>query len=170
MKYCAAVDLTKERDPSAWVRRKLRKAEKYGLVVSEVSFTEFREFYTSIVTVKKTEEVWSELSKIHLAFLAKKDGVSISGVALMSYEKQVYYSMGVTDFSSPYAKEVGCLIHTEIMKFLKEKGYEMYVIGLLAEEGDSPKLQNISFFKKELGDLYLVDGEKFPFASYTPIQ
>lgn len=169
MRYCSVVDLTKELRPSAWVRRKLRKAEQYGLVVSEVPFVEFKEFYTSIVPVKKVEEIWDQLSKIHFAFLAKKDGVPVSGIACMFYEKQAYYSMGVTDFTSPYAEQVGCVIQTEVMKIFKEKGYELYVVGVLAEEGDAPKLKNISFFKKQLGDVYAVEGDKFPFESYTLI-
>lgn len=168
MKYCSAVDLTKELNPSKEVRYEARKAETNGLVVSEVPFSEFKDFYASIVSVQKSEEEWERLSKIFFAFVAKKDDVPVAGAAFMPYEKQVYYSMSVTDFASPYAGGAGYLLQTEVMKKFKEKGYELYVVGLLAEEGDSEKLKHISDFKKKLGDLYLVEGEKFPFSSYTP--
>lgn len=168
MKYCSAVDLTKELKPSGEVRYEARKAEMNGLTVAQVPFSEFKDFYASIVTVKKSEETWNKLSKVHLAFLAKKDGMPVSGAAFMSHEKCVYYSMSVTDFSSPYSKGTGYFLQKEVMKTFKEMGYELYVIGLLAEAGDSKKLQDISSFKKKLGDIYLVEGEVFPFRSYTP--
>lgn len=170
MKYCSAVDLTKELNPSKEVRYEVRKAEINGLEVFEVPFSEFKDFYISIVTVKKSEEMWNELSKMFFAFLVKKDGIPISGAAFMSYEKQAYYSMAVTDFSSPYVEGAGYFLQTEVMKDLKKKRYELYVIGLLAEEGDSQKLKDISSFKKKLGNLYWVEGEKFPFASYVPVE
>jgi len=168
MKYCVVVDLTKELVPSKEVRYEAHKAELNGLVVSEVPFSEFKNFYASIVSVKKTEEVWDELSKKHFAFIAKKDATPISGAAFMSYKKQAYYSMAVTDFDSPYAGGAGYFLQVNVMKALKEKGYELYVVGLLAEEGDSEKLQRISNFKKQFGVLYIVEGENFPFISYTP--
>lgn len=170
MKYCSVVDLTKELNPSKEVRYEARKAEANGLVVSEVPFSEFKDFYASIVSVKKSEEEWKRLSKIFFAFMAKRDGVPISGAAFMSHEKQVYYSMAVTDFASPYASGAGYFLQTEAMKSFKEKGYVLYVVGLLADKGDSEKLQHISEFKKKLGSLYIVEGEKFPFASYTPAE
>jgi len=168
MKYCVAVDLTKELNPSKEVRYEARKAETQELIVSEVPFSEFKDFYSAIVSVKKSEETWNELSKKFFAFVAKKDGIPVSGAAFMPHETQVYYAMAVTDFASPYAQGAGYFLQTEVMKALKKKGYEFYVIGLLAEKGDPKKLQDISAFKKKLGDLYLAEGEKFPFTSYTP--
>lgn len=56
MKYCSVVDLTKELKPSKEVRYEARKAEANGLVVSEVPFSEFKEFYASIVSVQKSEK------------------------------------------------------------------------------------------------------------------
>lgn len=168
MKYCVAVDLTKELTPSKEVRYEARKAEMNGIIVSEAPFSEFKDFYDSIVPVKKSEETWAELAKMFFAFVAKKDGVPVSGAAFMPYEKQVYYAMAVTEFASPYAQGVGYFLQTEVMKALKKKGYEFYVVGLLAEKGDPKKLQDISAFKEKLGDRYSVEGEKFPFTSYTP--
>lgn len=168
MKYCSVVDLAKELKPSKEVRYEARKAERNGLIVSEVPFAEFKDFYTSIVSVKKSEETWNKLSKILFAFLAKKNGIPVSGAAFMSHEKQVYYSMAVTDFSSPYAEGAGYFLQTEVMKDLKGKGYEQYVIGLLADESASKKQKDIASFKKKLGELYLVEGDAFPFTSYVP--
>lgn len=91
----------------------------------------------------------------------------MSGAAFMSHEKQVYYSMAVTDFNSFYAKGAGYFLQIEVMKALKEKGYERYVVGVLAGKGDAPKLRHISNFKKQFGNLYIVEGENFPFKSYT---
>lgn len=170
MKYCSAVDLTRELKPSKEVRYEARKAEMNGLEVFEVPFSEFKDFYTSIVSVKKSEETWNELSKMFFAFLAKKDDIPVSGAAFMSYEKQVYYSMAVTDFASPHSEGAGYFLQTEVMKVLKRGEYELYVIGLLAEEGDSQKLQDISSFKEKLGNLYQVEGEKFPFTSYVSVK
>ena len=168
MRYCSVVDLTRNPTFSKEVRYEARKAEKNGLRVSEVSFSEFKNFYAAIVSVKKPEELWNELSKTHFAFLAKKDGIPVSGAAFISHEKQVYYSMAVTDFSSPYAEGAGYALQTEVIKAAKKKGYERYVVGLLAEEGDSEKIKNISAFKRKFGERYIVEGEKFPFISYTP--
>ena len=168
MKYCSIVDLTKELHPSKEVRYEARKAEQNGLIVTEVPFLEFKDFYTSIVSVEKSEETWNELAKILFTFMAKKNGIPVSGAAFQAHKKHVYYGMAVTDFASPYSEGAGYFLQTEVMKALKEKGYELYVVGLLAEPSDSEKLQHISDFKKKLGDLYLVEGEKFPFASYTP--
>ncbi|MCX6787584.1 MAG: hypothetical protein NT108_00240 [Candidatus Kaiserbacteria bacterium] len=130
MKYCSIVDLTKELKPSKEVRYEARKAQMNGLVVSEVPFKEFKDFYVSIVSVKKSEETWNELSKTFFAFLTKKDGIPVSGAAFMSQGKHVYYSMAVTDFASPYAEGSGYFLQTEVMKIFKKKGYELYVIGL----------------------------------------
>ena len=191
MKYCSIVDLTKELKPRADVRYKARVAERQGIMISEVSFQEFKDFYTSIVSVKKSEEVWDELSKIHFAaFIAKKDDMPITAAAFVDryfdrdnivkgtsdlhypndpVGREAYYNMAVSDYSSPYSKRAAYLLQIEVMKSLKEKGYERYVVGVLAEEGDSQKLKNISNFKKQFGEIYLADGDMFPFRSYTPL-
>lgn len=193
MKYCSVVDLTKELAPSKEVRYEARKAQINGLEVSEVPFSEFKDFYTSIVSVKKSEEVWDELSKLHFTtYMAKKDGVPITAAAFLDryfdrsnivkgisdihypddpVGREAYYSMSVSDFSSPYSKKgAAYLLQVEVMKALKEKGYERYVVGPLAEEGDSQKLQDISNFKKQFGEIYVVDSDIFPFKSYRIVE
>lgn len=168
-RLASVVDLTHELNPSKEVRYEARKAQKNGVTVSEVPFSEFKDFYAAIVPVKKSEAVWDELGKTHRAYMAKKENVPVSAAAFLAHDKQVYYSMAVTDFDSPYAAGAGYLLQIEVMKMLKEKGYALYVVGVLAEPDEPEKLQQISAFKKKLGHPYFIEGDSFPFASYTPV-
>ena len=169
VKYCSAVDLTKELTFSKDVRYEIRAALKDDLYATPVPFSAFREFYESVVPVQKTDEVWNKLIETHSAFIAYHGDTPVSGAAFVSNGTQMYYSMAVTDFASPYAKHAGYLLQKEAMEHFKTSGCTFYVLGVLAREHDSEKLKQISQFKEKLGTRYVVEGEHFPFASYTPV-
>lgn len=168
MRYASIIELTKALSFRPDVRYKARVAERQGLTIVEVPFSEFREFYCSIVSVKKTDETWKTLeSMFFTCLMAKMDDVPISGAAFSKEDTKVYYGMAASNFSSPYSKRAGYLLQTEAAMIFKERGFEMYVVGLLADDDDAEKLKNISAFKKQFGDLFLVEGEKFPFDRYV---
>ena len=167
MNYCSVVDLTKELKPRRDIRYKARLSARQGVTIARVPFKEFKDFYVAHVSVEKTEERWNELEKMFFCYMAKKDGVPITAAAFQAYGKQVYYAMAVTDFASPYSKRASYLLQTEVMKSLQQKGYELYIVGLLYY-GDDQKLQRISDFKRQFGDVYFVEGDAFPFTSYMP--
>ena len=170
MKYASIIDLREEYRPHKEVRRSARIAKKEGLTFEPVPFGEFKDFYASLVEVKKSEEKWKELGAEHFAYMVKKDGRPIAGLAFKTSGKDVYYSMSATDYSLPESAHAGYFAHHEMARILKEGGYRLYVIGSQDVYADKEKSKRLWEFKRKLGDLYQVDGsEFFPFTTYTKV-
>lgn len=163
MHYCTVVNLKKELLFNKDVRYGARRARQQGIEIVEVPFSEFKNFYTSIVSVKKTNDEWVTLSKDRLAFMGKKGGVPVTAASFSPRGSQVSYSLAVSDFSSPYATYAAYLLQVEVIKELQRRGYEYYVLGKVATDHDTKKLRDVSKFKEQFGERYTVEGSEFPY-------
>ncbi len=171
MKYASIVDLRGSLTLRSDVRRKAETGRRDGLRVEEIPFAEFKSFYKSIVSVEKSEEVWAELAKLHFAFAAKKGGRTVSAAAFCTDgTRDVYYSLAVSDYSLSESRRAAYLLQWEVMQEFKKRGYRYYVVGSKDLYKDPEKSQRLWEFKKQFGNLYLVDGaEYFPFTTYTKV-
>jgi len=166
-KLCVAIDLTEEVVFNKEVRYEARAAERQGASVREIPFEEFKEFYASIVAVKKSEEEWRQLAQGRIAFGAFVGDELVSAAAIECAGTEAYYSMAVTNYSLTAAQHASYLLQTHIARALKERGFTRYVLGTQDTYADKEKSKRIWDFKKQFGQLCRVEGGQFPFASYS---
>src|ERR1022692_2309097 len=115
---------------------------------------------------------WLKAGKSVLALL-EKEGTHISAAFINTYKDKAYYQSAGTLPSFEGERGTGHLVHWEIIRYLKHRGYKWYETGNayypnISQEVADEKLLGISRFKGSFAaDLYpLFRGERFGTIDY----
>jgi hypothetical protein len=118
---------------------------------------------------------WLKAGKSVLALL-EKDGTHVSAAFINTYKEKAYYQSAGTLPSFEGERGAGHLVHWEIIRYLKRKGYKWYETGNnhhpnVSQEVADGKLLGISRFKAGFGaDIYpLFRGERFGSMDYMKL-
>lgn len=192
-KYVWEIDISQEEDLlfsdlKKVARYNIRSSYKAGIEIEKVeSIDKVKEFYSILEGTTQRHKFASfnedyffkqfELLNNNLLslYLAKKDGKYISGALINTYNNIGYYSHGGSVQDKELQKYgASYLLHWEIIKDLKSKGFTKYNMWGVLPEGSEINngMKGVSEFKRRFGgkQIDLVGGLEIPASNKYKIQ